>query len=130
MGYRSDVAIALYAARKEDAPAIKLWIEENFPFNYEEVKEDTKWFDRGIVYSALNVKWYDSYEDVQAIEAACHRFNELFCRHNSTITGAYEMVRIGEEHEDIETEYGGSCDYMLGVHRQITIELEGNNENA
>lgn len=66
MGYRSDVTAVLYVSKEEHFPMVKLWLDENFPIK--EFEENIRWFDRGIVLECGDVKWYESYPDVQALK--------------------------------------------------------------
>lgn len=62
-----------------------------------------------------DVKWYESYADVQAFEAMLIEVTELgYCS---------ELVRVGEETSDIEHRTNGDgVQYLLNVSRTITIE--------
>ena len=120
MGYRSDIAAAFYAANKKDFPVIKLWLMENFPVDT--FHDNIQWFDRGLIVQDSHTKWYDSYPEVAAFDEAAFKFRTMFCSDNeNTARGAYEFVRIGENYDDVETEYSGDCDYMIDVVRTIQI---------
>ena len=122
MGYQSDVAAVLYVTDKTRMPELKLWLTENFPV--EEFSEDIRWFDRGIILECDDVKWYDSFPDVQKFNNAAQAFIDLFCVDNEEVFGgAYEFMRIGEEYEDIEVIRGGNYDYFLECNRTISIDL-------
>jgi hypothetical protein len=120
MGYRSDVTIYMYALKEKDAPAIKLWIKENFPFD--EWVEYVRWVDKGLVFEANHIKWYDDYDDVKSVESALDDFEELFMNNKHDVPeGAYEYVRIGEDLDDLEVRYRGHVDYMLTVERKTLV---------
>ena len=122
MGYRSNVAALLYVTDKTRLPELKLWLTENFPI--EEFGEDIRWFDRGIILECNDVKWYDSFPDVQKFNNAAQAFIDLFCVGNIEVFGgAYEFMRIGEEYEDIEALNEGDCDYLLECTRSIDIVI-------
>ena len=126
MGYRSDVTIYMYALNEEDAPAIKLWIKENFPV--EHWAEHVRWVNKGLVFEAEHVKWYDDYDDVKSVEGALDNFEELFIRDGKyelldVPRCAYEYVRIGEDLDDLEVRYRGHVDYKLEVQRKILVEV-------
>ena len=122
MGYRSDVTIYMYAVAREDAPAVKLWIKENFPV--EHWAEHVRWVDKGLVFEAEHVKWYDDYDDVKSVEGALDNFEELFMNSKHDVPeGAYEYVRIGEDLDDLEVRYRGNVDYKLEVQRKILVEV-------
>lgn len=122
MGYRSSVAAVLYVTDKTRMPELKLWLTENFPV--EEFSEDIRWFDRGIILECDDVKWYDSFPDVQKFNNAAQAFIDLFCAYNKEVfAGAYEFMRIGEEYEDIETIREGEYEPFLECNRTISIDL-------
>jgi len=124
MGYRSDVVGAFYVSKEEHFPMVKLWLDENFPIK--EFEENIRWFDRGMVLECEDVKWYDSFPDIQAFEAAANKFVELCNAEVSegTPTFNYEFVRIGEEYEDVEVVREGiACEYLLEVSRGVIVEV-------
>lgn len=61
-----------------------------------------------------NVKWYESYPDVQAWE-------NLMAEAGENPALAVEFIRIGEDTEDTESRYyGDNCQYFLSVYRAIS----------
>jgi len=123
MGYRSDVAALFYAADKKDFPVVKLWLQENFPV--EMFKGSIRWFDRGIVFEIDNVKWYDDYEDVKAFEVAREKFVDMFCIESNGAKGAVELMRVGENYDDIEHDGWGAYEGLLECVRSIHIDITG-----
>jgi nitrogenase molybdenum-iron protein alpha/beta subunit len=121
MGYRSDVAALFYAADKKDFPVVKLWLQENFPV--EMFKDSIRWFDRGIVFEIDNVKWYDDYEDVKAFEVAREKFVDMFCLESNGAKGAVELMRVGENYDDIEHDGWGEYEGLLECERSIRIDI-------
>lgn len=119
MGYRSDVAALFYAVDKKDLPVIKLWLDENFPMDI--FHENIRWFDRGMAFYEDNVKWYDTYPEIQAFDAAMNKFVDLFCLEESATKGACEIMRVGENYDDVESDYYGACDYLLELSREIKM---------
>ena len=117
MGYRSDVAALFYAADEKDMPVVKLWLDENFPMDT--FKHAVRWFDRGMVFYEDNVKWYPDYEEVKAFDAAMRKFIDLFCEEESVTRGAFEIMRVGEEYNDIESDCYGDYDNLLELKREI-----------
>lgn len=122
MGYRSNVAIAFYTNEPENIPfaSIKLWFDENYP-----VKEAKDEWDAEITYGDTyvlvrydDVKWYDGYEHPQAVDRAKASFDHCFTT-DETRMAAWEMVRTGEESQDIEEDRSEYADYRLGVSREI-----------
>jgi hypothetical protein len=122
MGYRSEVAIAFYSVDDDSKAVIKLWLDENLPFKdwskdefWKEVRGGTGW-----IFHAEEVKWYESYPDVQAVEKAMDRFRKLFIDESNV--GALEFARIGETYEDIEFENWGDSDLVIDICRSINID--------
>lgn len=124
MGYRSDVVAAFYVSKAEHLPALKLWLDENFPMDM--FDENIRWFDRGMVLQGESWKWYDSYPDVQAFNAAADKFVELCNKEVSedTPTFNYEFMRVGEDYDDVDVVREGiGYECVLGVQREITVEV-------
>ena len=125
MGYRSDVKAAFYVKDVKHFPMLKLWLTANFPM--EQLGGSVRWFDRGMMFEEECVKWYEDYEDVKAFDEAVRKYLELVNvdeANNDTPTFLYEFVRLGENYEDIVTEYEGyHCECILGVTRSITCEV-------
>jgi hypothetical protein len=124
MGYRSDVAAVFYVSKVEHFPVLKLWLQENFPMDT--FHDNIRWFDRGMVFECEDVKWYESYPDVQAFDAAQGKFIDLCNAEVSegTPTFNYEFIRIGEDIEDVEVEREGiDYEYLLEVIRNISIDI-------
>jgi len=118
MGYRSDVAAVFYVTDKQKLPEIKLWLTENFPV--EEFDSCVRWFTNGMVFECDDVKWYDTYPDVEAFNTAVEKFVDMFCKGDKEkFEGAYEFIRIGEEYEDVEVIREGDYDYLLEFNRSI-----------
>jgi hypothetical protein len=124
MGYRSEVAIAFYSKDKEHSGVIKLWMESNFPYDdwkgYEEAIDVKDSPEYSLVLHLDHVKWYESYPEVERIDKLMNDFGELFCS-GLNPTGACEFMRLGEELQDIETQFYGDVDYILDVNRTITV---------
>jgi hypothetical protein len=132
MGYRSDVKIVFYlteGTHEKPQPALpfaalKLWFEETYPVK--EAKED--WgveIDYGEDYILLNyhdVKWYESYQHPQDVTQAFEKFSAAFRSDERDHRAQYEMVRIGEQDDDIERECSSYSDYRLCVERSIIFE--------
>lgn len=120
MGYRSDVHILFYAdpREREVFPTIRLWFDEVYP----DKPDGGPWLtvDKGddYIYVKYNdVKWYDSYADVQAVHKALEEFADTF-----PDTGCYEFVRIGESQTDIERTDFGETDARLNITREVTLD--------
>ena len=122
MGYRSDVAIAMYAVEEKDAPAIKLWLKENFP--HEGGGDNAiRWFNRGMIFNVNHVKWYEfDDEDIKGVMSTLDEFEQLFSEQQDTPEGAYDYIRIGEDDDDVDQRHIGNAEYLVSLQRSIYIE--------
>jgi hypothetical protein len=125
MGYRSDVSIAIYAPEPEMTAFVasqRLKHEAWFNWKHQINKytkscvddKDNRYDETWLVLHAEfeGTKWYGSYDDVASWLRCIQEAQRLDLN--------TEFVRVGEEDEDIETDYYGDwCDYHLGVHRTI-----------
>ena len=115
MGYRSEVGFACYPIIKKVINTVAEWDKE-FKTLMED-GEDLSNDDHGR-WRFEDVKWYQSFPDVQVIEnimGMCENTNQ-----NYLCYGSYGFVRIGEEYEDIELK-GDPSAFDLYVHRSIDI---------
>lgn len=133
MGYRSDVAICIYgpkdkmialvaAARIQGCMPVNAFSGyTNVPGSFTlEGRAGLHMFDyddnkRMIHAYYEEVKWYDGYEDVDT-------WTE-FLRKAAAAELSTEFIRIGENYEDIDAEQYGECQYYLGVHRSMQIDI-------
>jgi hypothetical protein len=126
MGYRSEVAIAIYGPEDAMVPMIAAQrLSTKSPLAVDsyaiERREYTKDGKRWLLLNAYFewVKWYQSYPEVQAWD---NLRNDI--RDNCEATGiAWEFVRIGEETNDVETDYAGAVEFYLNVSRAIHFVL-------
>jgi hypothetical protein len=116
MGYRSDVSVVIYPDERnqEKYDMLKVLMGTTFKDTVALFDANMEWRDEGcaLIFNIVDVKWYDSYTDVQAF---LHMLNVLA---NEVKEGGiegynYEMVRLGEESDDIEFTEGG--EYTAGV---------------
>jgi hypothetical protein len=123
MGYRSDVKAVFYTKNKNEWPALRLFVDENFP---EALKGGLEIIGSsvysGYVFSEESTKWYDQYTEVMAYNKFVGAYTELIDG-ESGLPWAYEFIRIGEDTDDIETANEGDADYVLQVRREITCEF-------
>jgi hypothetical protein len=142
MGYRSDVKIVFYLTKgsidpsnnintliTEDIPtlpfaALKFWFEETYPVR--EAKDEwcaeIDYGDDYILLSYTDVKWYDLYDHVKAVDAAFEKFSDTFRSDDLSHRAQYEIVRIGEQDDDIERNCSSYADHRLFVERSIIFE--------
>ena len=145
MGYRSVVEAVFYTRKKEEYPLLKLYVDENFPKNEELleclkplIKEEVAGADGkvefhqhvgcyGYHFTADNVKWYESYPEIQEFTAFAEKFVEFAeSKENmpeKQLGWAYEFVRLGEETEDTEEERSNNADGILSVIREIELNI-------
>jgi len=127
MGYRSDVGALFYTSEqmRDKIGVVKLWLRENLPF------KDWEWTDYpafeemedGYKFFVSNVKWYDTYPEIEHMNQAMEKFRELFCdADDGEIVGALEFIRIGESDDDVEIEREGDVAYRVEVTREICFE--------
>lgn len=129
MGYRSNVAYSIHFKSKdvlnqfialvmvkggEEVKALKECEIECSPPTTDNVDGVFR-----VNFTAHDVKWYESYPDVQAhtwlLDFAVERFPE---------DCAYEFVRIGEELTDIEEGQGGAMDdFNMTIYVQRSLEI-------
>ena len=103
MGYRSEVAFVISFKTKEEvdnyiAPRL---LDENLSWarnNFTRVHNDPA----SIMFYHPEIKWYDSYPDVQALT---NLYQDVI-----DAGGAYNFIRIGEDDDDIQTESESSED--------------------
>lgn len=124
MGYRSDITAVFYC-KPDQWPAMKLFIDENFPDNTadlikdEDLHEFTGRYVRGYKFKVEGWKWYPNYPEVIAFNEFVAKFIEVADDEN--VQWAYEFVRLGENTDDIEENYSLYADYILSVSRSIEI---------
>ena len=121
MGYRSDVAIAVYgeeaisvqahvaAWKGELTEDTRLWVEQNEALGLDPCLYRLEF---------EGVKWYESYPDVTQIMSLLNKLDAGVSA--SGLTG--EFIRVGEEMEDIQHEVFGcheNCGYRYNVVRTI-----------
>lgn len=131
MGYRSDVAYTIRFKTEEDYRLFILEAKANpeTAGAFEECELDDKRFR--IDFRADNVKWYESYPEVQMheslidqaetwIDEAIHRELKNGGTGHDVYRLGFVFVRIGEEDDDNERKEGGDYEYdWLHITRQI-----------
>ena len=127
MGYRSDVTIVMYPKRKEDFAALKLYVDENLPDQFE-VHEDNNRIE-GFRYLMLefdSIKWYEGYEEVDVYTRAFSKWDTMFEDEYEPEQGSifhYEFVRLGEDYEDIVYDRSVDSDMILGIERRAYVSI-------
>jgi len=126
MGYRSHVTMLMYGYER-DFPMLKLWVEENMrPVLDEHWKEGDCFreevFERGrfkgYAFEFADIKWYESYPDVDAVEKAWEKFDELFDNiEEGSLILAGERARVGEDYSDVEYAETRHAENLLSIVR-------------
>ena len=124
MGYRSDIKAAFYAP-KDKAAALKLYVDENFPKDFDlDLHPIHNGHYQGYMCESDDVKWYESYPEVVAFNRFVANFLEIADGENGgELRWAYEFVRVGEDNDDIEEIRSDYSDYQLSVERNIGSEF-------
>ena len=144
MGYRSDVVIAVAMGSKKDLDelmavyALNIFVQkENLIPSWDIGEYEDAWV---AMYTAEQVKWYDSYDDVKGFEALTKLAENFWEERNMPY--AYRFIRIGEEDSDIQISCNESEDDVQGsrladtladalyISRQINNEVEFANDNV
>ena len=121
MGYRSQVAVVIYGDDRdaEKYALLKTLMNTTFKDVYTEFEANAEWHDgkRVLEFAMEDVKWYDGYGDVQ-------KFMDMLDQIDKIEGFNYEFVRIGEDANDIDEQYGGNnCEHTLSVTRSIQVDL-------
>ena len=101
MGYRSTVAFVISFKTKEQldnylAPRL---LDENLKDSRDNFSR-ISWDDASVLYHVEDIKWYDTYPEVQAL-------TKLY-KDTIEAGGSYRFIRVGEADKDIEEEYAES----------------------
>ena len=110
MGYRSQVVLAI---SKHLTPFLTLATSQNteaqaLVFKYADTFERDYGGDKSWLLVWDDIKWYESYEDIQAIEkfvqeASCDEYEFEVDGIKEASSEHIRFVRVGEESGDIET---------------------------
>jgi len=125
MGYRSEVCAVFYCHDMRDYSSMKLFIDENIPrgeseWMREHIHEESVGERKYVHFQIDDVKWYDSYAEIQEFNEFIEAFKKLADGENE-LTWAYEFVRIGEDLNDIEAHESDGSDNKLHVSRVVDI---------
>ena len=116
MGYRSELLFAFYPAETGDA-SVSSWIEQHWPKDWCEIEDA----DGMVLVRYSDVKWYADYVFVQAAVAATVAFDVAFSTDEDDAKAHWEMIRLGEDEEDVERDGSGRHLYRLGLRREIQV---------
>ena len=128
MGYRSNVMALIYPdgcasgmQTRERYEQLKTIMATTFKDVSDEFGDPYMvWLDREYVlrFDIQDVKWYPSYPDVQM-------FTQMVSAFQDDIPGyCTEFVRVGEEAEDVDTQFTGEdCQHYLSVRTSIDCNI-------
>ena len=129
MGYRSDVTCVIYPVDRDTADVniveenyslLKTMMNTAFKNVNDMFSENIEWHDihKILVFKMNDAKWYDSFPDVKA-------FNSMldFFKSEDNMRFCFEFIRVGEELEDNEEVYSDGAEFILGITREITINI-------
>jgi hypothetical protein len=124
MGYRSDVTVAIYPDERNQEKYDTLKVLMGTTFKDVMFDDCMNWHDNkcALVYNIIDMKWYDSYPEVQAF---LRMLASLAGETEDGIGGYnYETVRLGEDADDTEQSQGGDyIEYCLSVTRDVSVDL-------
>jgi len=135
MGYRSEVSIAVYGEYDEMVAFIAaarltedfstIWEEcEMYPYTVEFSNSNTSKMYM-LCASYCDVKWYESYPEVQA-------WSNFLDRATAAEDAGIncEFTRVGEEYSDVTYECSGDhCEYFIRPYTQIAEDLPPEEED-
>lgn len=125
MGYQSDVMTLIYpdGPDEEENKALYGQLKVLMATTFKDVSEEwgsrMTWLDKDRVlkFDIYNVKWYDSFADVQRFHAMLEQFGDIsgYCT---------EFIRIGEDYDDVVVNRsGGGSKYYLNVRQSIDCDV-------
>lgn len=114
-GKKEDVIPVLMTLRLEGSAATKAALDEL------SASEHEGWLT--LSFYEESVKWYDGYDDVDALKAIYEKFkDEENADERRLFDGAF--VRIGEDDNDIESDYWGDEPYgLISLSRTVHLEV-------
>jgi hypothetical protein len=132
MGYRSEVAykIMFYEEAQWNVFILEAKSKPETRACFEDECLTVDYDKRAIMFYADDVKWYDSYEDVQCHHDLMHLVDEYNDRATSLdkdagYVGGYLFRRIGEAEEDIDTQHGGDPDWdWIELNRSLHVDWQ------
>lgn len=131
MGYRSSVVCLMYGNNDiGDNTIVKEFVRSRVEAYTSETVEVGKYirdafnYDGwGVRFQADDWKWYESYPDIQFLEALFDEFEELVIGEDPSETSyALEFVRIGEDSDDIEERMRGAIEGRTWISRCIVVD--------
>ena len=128
MGYRSNVVCLMYGNNDiGDNTIVKEFVRSRVEAYSGDadghVKASFNYDGWGVKFQADDWKWYDSYPNIQFLEALFDEFEELVIGDDASNTSyALEFVRIGEDSDDIEERMRGAIEGRTWISRCIVVD--------
>ena len=125
MGYRSEVYIGVAFQSEADLKEVlAVYALDSRVQQYNIVPDWEGKEDNILFYSCEDIKWYDSYGEVQGYEYLLTLVDKFNAERNMEVE--YRFIRLGEDHNDIEVreEYtDGKLWEAMQVIRTVEISL-------
>jgi len=126
MGYRSQVAFAIRGKKEDVIPVLMTLRLEGSAATKAALDELSASEHEGwltLSFYEESVKWYDGYDDVDALKAIYEKFkDEENADERRLFDGAF--VRIGEDDDDLETDFWGDEPYgLVSLNRTVHLEV-------
>jgi hypothetical protein len=116
MGYRSQVA---YWFEGKNAQAVVMQHMADYPC--QECFNELVITDNGVYFEDDDAKWYNEYESVQWHNNLFALAQEMSFDEDSDLTG--QFVRVGEDHDDVETTSFGDDPYSSSASIQVFTQM-------
>ena len=109
MGYRSDVAyVVRFGTTDQRDTFVELVKHRNEKYWTQAIEEcEVQYAEPIITFETSDVKWYESYDDVQAHHAMLEWAVELYKE------ASYRLVQVGEDGQEQINESDDNNNYML-----------------
>jgi hypothetical protein len=120
MGYRSNVTAVFYTTT-EKFSMMKLYVDKHFPAEFKGYL--TIQGERAYVFKLENVKWYDSYPEVQAFKRFLSNFSQFAEDGDDSTQWSYEFLRIGEDSDDIDQTYSDNAENVISLSWDVEVYI-------
>ena len=140
MGYRSRIVAAFYSqtptdiegdvevAKARNIATLDMFMRENFPSDaLGDIERITTRHGRVVwQFTAEDVKWYESYPEVQKFEEFWERFCSLANwedgKGEDPVFWSCEFMRLGENDDDVESRASTDAEWLLRLSRSIETD--------
>lgn len=120
MGYRSDVAYVIRFGTTDQRDTFVELVKHRNEKNWAQAIEEceARYAEPIITFETSDVKWYESYEDVQAHHAILDWAAELYKE------AGYRIVQVGEDGAEQINEGGNSDDLWDYIYTSHSVNTE------